>query len=73
MDWNKLTDDERLIAEQAVATYRAVKLAGEQAPHGKGLACLEQAVREHGDELLRRTLQRVVNAQEQGSIKGPRV
>jgi len=34
------------------------------------LACLEQAVREHGDELLRRTLQRVVNAQEQGSKKG---
>jgi len=51
MDWTKLSDDERLVAEQAVATYRAVKLAGEQAPHGRGLACLEQAVREHAGSL----------------------
>lgn len=72
MDWNKLSDDERLIAEQAVATYRAVKLAGQQAPHGKGLACLEQAVRQHGDELLRNTLQRVINAQDEAQKKGSR-
>ncbi len=72
MDWNKLSDDERLIAEQAVATYRAVKLAGQQAPHGKGLACLEQAVRQHGDELLRNTLQRVINAQDKAQKKGSR-
>lgn len=70
MDWNKLSDDERLIAEQAIATYRAVKLAGQQAPHGKGLACLEQAVRQHGDELLRNTLQRVINAQDEAQKKG---
>jgi hypothetical protein len=71
MDWNKLTDDERLMAEQAVATYRAVKLAGEGAPHGRGLAHLEQAVREHGDELLRNTLQRVINAHDEAQKKGP--
>ena len=72
MDWNAFSDDERLIAEQAVATYRAVKLAGQQAPHGKGLACLEQAVRQHGDELLRNTLQRVINAQDEAQKKGSR-
>ena len=42
MDRNKLTEDERLIAEQAVATYRAVRLAGDRAPHGRGLAHLGQ-------------------------------
>jgi hypothetical protein len=72
MDWNKLTDDERLIAEQAVATYRAVKLAGDHAPHGKGLACLEQAVRSHGDELLRNTLERVINSRDEAQKKGLR-
>ena len=70
MDWNKLSDDERLIAEEAVATFRAVKLAGQQAPHGKGLACLEQAVRQHGDELLRNTLQPVINMGREDAKKG---
>ena len=73
MDWNKLSDDERLIAEQAIATFRAVKLAGKQAPFGKGLACLEQAVRQHGDELLRDTLQRAMNSQDEAKKKGARV
>ena len=75
MDWQKLTDDERLIAEQAIATYRAVRLAGDQAPHGRGLYHLEQAIRAHGDELLRATLERVINgrddaAQKKGSRRG---
>jgi hypothetical protein len=72
MDWNKLTDDERLVAEQAIATYRAVKLAGDQAPHGRGLYHLEQAVREHGDELLRATLQRAINGRDEAQKKGSR-
>jgi hypothetical protein len=72
MEWNELTDDERLIAEQAVATYRAVMLAGDQAPHGKGLARLEQAVREHGDALLRDTLRRATDARDAAQKKGPR-
>lgn len=73
MDWNRLTEDERLIAEQAVATYRAVRLAGDRAPHGHGLAHLEQAVREHGDALLRDTLRRAADAQDAAQKKGPRV
>lgn len=64
MDWKKLTDDERLVAEQAVATFRAVKLAGDRAPHGQGLAHLEQAVRERGDALLRETLRRAADARD---------
>ena len=74
MDWNKLTDDERLIAEQAVATFRAVKLAGDKAPHGHGLARLEQAVRERGDALLRDTLRRAADARDRDAApkKGAR-
>ena len=69
MDWNKLTDDERLIAEQAVATFRAVKLAGDRAPHGHGLAHLEQAVREQGDALLRETLRRAADARDRDMVQ----
>lgn len=72
MDWKNLMEDERLIAEQAVATYRAVRLAGDRAPHGRGLAHLEQAVREHGDALLRDTLRRAADAQDAVQKKGPR-
>jgi hypothetical protein len=70
MDWDRLTDDERLIAEQAVAMARAVKLAGDQAPYGKGLACLEQAVIDHGRELLRTTLERSISARDEAQKKG---
>ena len=62
MDWTKLSDDERLVAEQAVATLRMVKQAGNAAPYGKGLFCLEQAVHDHGFPLLRDILQRSVGA-----------
>ena len=72
MDWNKLSEDERLIAEQAVATFRAVRLAGGRAPHGHGLAHLEQAVREHGDALLRETLRRATEAEDAAQKKGRR-
>lgn len=70
MDWNNLTDDERLVAEQAVSTLRMVKLAGDAAPHGKGLFCLEQAVHDHGFPLLREILQRSISAQPEAQKKG---
>jgi hypothetical protein len=70
MDFATLSDDERLIAEKAVLMARAVKLAGDQAPHGKGLACLERAVMEHGQELLRVTLERTLGAHDEAQKKG---
>jgi hypothetical protein len=70
MDWNALTDEERLVAEQAVATLRLVKQAGNQAPHGKGLFCLEQAVQDHGFPLLRDILQRSIGAHDEAQKKG---
>jgi hypothetical protein len=70
MDWTKLSDDERLTAEQAVATLRMVKQAGTAAPHGKGLLCLEQAVHDHGFPLLVDILQRSISAQDEAQKKG---
>ena len=70
MDWNTLTDDERLVAEQAVATLRMVKQAGDAAPHGKGLFFLEQAVHDRGFPLLREILQRSISANDEAQKKG---
>jgi hypothetical protein len=57
MDWNKLTNDERLMAEHAVAAYQAVKQAAALAPQGQGMARMEQAVHEKGFDVLRQMLQ----------------
>ena len=70
MDLNKLTEDERLVAEQAVATLRLVKQAGDAAPYGKGLFCLEQAIHDHGFPLLREILQRSADARAEAQKKG---
>jgi hypothetical protein len=70
MDFTHLSDDERLIAEQAVATLRMVKEAGKAAPYGKGLFCLEQAVHDHGFPLLRDILQRSIGAHDEAQKKG---
>jgi hypothetical protein len=70
MDLSQLTDDERLVAEQAVATLRPVMQAGDAAPHGKGLFCLEQAVHDHGFPLLREILQRSANHRAEAQKKG---
>jgi hypothetical protein len=70
MDLNHLTDDERLIAERAVLMARAVKMAGDNAPHGRGLACLEQAVMEQGMDLLRLTLEKTIGARDEAQKKG---
>jgi hypothetical protein len=45
-------------------------MAGDQAPHGKGLWCLEQAVLDHGRDLLRLTLERSISARQEAQKKG---
>jgi len=63
-------DDERLVAEQAVLGYRELIGLMKTAPHGRGLAVLEQAVREKGFEQMRQTLGRVLAAHEEAQKKG---
>jgi hypothetical protein len=63
-------DEERLVAEQALLNYRELKQVMKNAPHGKGMAVMEQAVREKGFEQMRQTLSLLINAQNDGQKKG---
>jgi hypothetical protein len=56
VDLSKLSDSERLMAEQAVLTLRALEQAAATAPHGKGLATLEAVIHDKGFEHLRNML-----------------
>jgi len=64
------TDEERLVAEQALLNYRELQAVRKGAPHGKGMAVLEQAVRQKGFEQMRQTLNLLINAHEDGQKKG---
>jgi len=64
------SDEERLVAEQAVSGYRELMVVMRTAPHGKGMAVLEQAVREKGFEQMRKTLSLVAGAHEEAKKKG---
>ena len=65
------TEDERLVAEQAVLAFRELTGVMRNAPHGKGMAVLEQAVREKGFEQMRKTLGLLAGAHEEAQKKGP--
>jgi len=52
MDLAKLSDSERLVAEQAVLTLRALEQAAATAPHGNGLSTLEAVIHDKGFEHL---------------------
>jgi hypothetical protein len=56
MDLSNLSDSERLVAEQAVLTLRALEQAAAAAPYGKGLATLEAVIHDKGFEHLRNML-----------------
>jgi hypothetical protein len=64
------SEDERLVAEQAVLSYRELIGVMRTAPHGKGFAVVEQAVREKGFEQMRHTLGLVLGAHEGAQKKG---
>ena len=63
-------DEERLVAEQAVLNYRELMGVMKKAPHGKGMAVLEQAVREKGFEQMRKTLSLLASAHDEAQKKG---
>jgi hypothetical protein len=75
MDFSNLTDRERLIAEQAVETLRALDKAADDAPHGHGLSCMEACIHEQGFDLLRKIMVSTASArpeaQKKGSASGP--
>lgn len=70
MDFSKLTDRERLIAEQAVETLRALDKAADDAPHGQGLACMEACIHDQGLGLIRSIMTSTAGAQPEAQKKG---
>lgn len=75
MDFSQLSDRERLIAEQAIETLRAMDKAADDAPHGQGFACMEACIHDRGFELLRTIMTSTASArpeaQKKGSASGP--
>lgn len=71
MDLSKLTAEERLAAEQAVLTLRALNEAADKAPHGQGMACLEACIAEKGFEHLRKLLTLATSARDEAQKRGP--
>jgi hypothetical protein len=57
LQWDGLTPEERLLAEQAVLEFRALRKACVEAPDGRVLAVAERMAVSQGREAMRRTLE----------------
>ena len=73
MDFDKLTAEQRLVAEQAVLTFQALQEAARMAPHGQGMARVESALHERGFEHLREMMRLAAGAHEGAQKGGPAV
>lgn len=65
------TEQERLVAEQAVLVFRATQAAMASAPHGRGLAVTEAAVLEQGRGLLQKILSEALSTHPEVQKGGP--
>jgi hypothetical protein len=63
-------ETERLVALQAVETFRALRQAVKTAPHGKGLATVEAVVRDKGFDQLSKMYQAAVGEHPEAQKKG---
>ena len=63
MNFDELSPEERLIAEQAVLNLRSLNKACDAAADGTVLAIAEQVAMTQGRELIRRTLQSSLDQQ----------
>jgi hypothetical protein len=70
MDFEKLTAEQRLVAEQAVLTFQALEEAVKIAPQGQGMVTVEAALHEKGFEHLRSMLELAVRAHDGAQKKG---
>lgn len=66
-------ENERLVAMQAVETYRALRAAMRTASPGHGLATMEAVVRDKGLEQLRRMFDSAVREHSEAQKKGSAV
>jgi hypothetical protein len=72
MDFSKLSDRERLVAEQAVETLRALGRAADDAPHGRGLSCMEACIHDRGFALRRAIMASTAGARPEAQKRGLR-
>ena len=56
------TEEERLVAEHAIAAYREAHKAMESAREGEGLAVTEMAVLTHGRKFLQKMTEQLMSA-----------
>lgn len=63
-------EQERLVALQAIETYRALKQAVKDAPHGKGLAFTEAVVHDKGFDHLRTMYESALRDHPEAQKKG---
>jgi hypothetical protein len=63
MNWDELTAEERLLAEQAVLNFRELNKAGHAAADGTVLGVCEKLAIEQGRELTRRMLEASLHQQ----------
>jgi len=71
LDLSQLSPRERLAAEQAILLQRELDQVADAAPHGQGLACLEDAITEQGFGFLRKRVAASISAHEEAQKKGP--
>ena len=66
-------EQEKLVALQAIQTYRALQQAVKDAPHGKGLAFTEAVVHDKGFDHLRTMYESALRDHPEAQKKGPAV
>jgi len=64
---------ERLVALQALETFRALRQAVKTAPHGKGLATVEAVVRDQGFDHLSKMYEQAVREHPESQKRGSAV
>ena len=63
-------EHEKLVALQAIETYRALQHAVKTAPHGKGLVTVEAVVHDKGFDHLRKMYQTALQNHPEAQKKG---
>ncbi len=65
------TEEERLVAEQAIAAYREAQKAMAAAPHGQGLAVTEAAVLRQGRIVTQTMMEPLISTHAEVQKGGP--
>ena len=63
MNWDEMTAEERLLAEQLVLNMRSLNRVARLAPDGHVLDVVERLAMEQGRELVRRTIEFSLHAE----------